>query len=608
MVSRGFVFRLAIRITACLLLIPVALAVYLCHFGFPHQITDRAVRAMASEGYSLEMKAARLDITDGIVIENLKLYRRSVVAPPLIEADEVAIGLRLFLTKGQSRLRRIAITHGQIRRGLPSSAPESSHSWANIGTPPLDFHLDLESCSIYDLEISSLSSDVSVNNTQIWLNHIVAEVGIDQQKGPLNGQFSYNRIPGTYRAHIVSACDPAALTQFVLACQLPGIVVHCISTFTFPHMPPRLDVTFSGMIGKDWSLALLGHAKATDFTRYGVEIRRGEGDVVINLCHSNQTVKLTPITVYDSNGWSRVDLTLDLQRNTATFAGASTMNPRSVLSLVTRSTAHLLDALHIGGPASYTASGFLSFTNLNVCDITVKARAESFGYSNVVADSCSFVYNRNGRTSTVTEIEATLFGGNATGNAVVFPDNASTNTRFAVKCAVQKLDLRKLATTFAHLDKAQPGFAGALSADVNIEGQAGPDFLRSIRGTGGFRIRDGNILRLPLFGKLSDMLADTVPGIDYVLRQETADSAFIVSDGKIHTDELRIEGDILSLKSDGGYDLAARTLDFDVELRFLKKKTWVGDMLQTILLPVTKMLRFRLRGSIDQPEWNSVNF
>ena len=149
---------------------------------------------------------------------------------------------------------------------------------------------------------------------------------------------------------------------------------------------------------------------------------------------------------------------------------------------------------------------------------------------------------------------------------------------------------------------------GELSGNIVAEGLLGKGNEHTFDGKGELHIRNGNVFQLPLFGKLSDMLARRVPGLGYVLRQDSADTTFSIERGKLKTDALRIEGDILSLKADGNYDIMADRLDFDVELRFLRNKTWVGEILQTIMLPVTKLFRVRLQGDLDDPTWNSVNF
>ena len=99
-----------------------------------------------------------------------------------------------------------------------------------------------------------------------------------------------------------------------------------------------------------------------------------------------------------------------------------------------------------------------------------------------------------------------------------------------------------------------------------------------------------------------------VPGLDYVLLQTDARTEFKLHDGVASSEEVRVEGDLLSLKADGRYDLATKEIDFDVELRFLKNKTFVGELLQTVLLPMSRLFGVRLSGTFSDPKWESVNF
>jgi len=103
-------------------------------------------------------------------------------------------------------------------------------------------------------------------------------------------------------------------------------------------------------------------------------------------------------------------------------------------------------------------------------------------------------------------------------------------------------------------------------------------------------------------GGLSEFLGRIVPGLSLIMRQTDARASFVIKNGKIHADDIVIEGEVITLVCEGDYYLNG-DLDFAVQVRLLKKNTLVGGILHLALMPVTKMLEFRLTGTVKDPHW-----
>jgi len=119
-------------------------------------------------------------------------------------------------------------------------------------------------------------------------------------------------------------------------------------------------------------------------------------------------------------------------------------------------------------------------------------------------------------------------------------------------------------------------------------------------------ITEGRIFQIPLFGGLSDFLTRVIPGMSVLLRQTDVQASFVIADGKIHSDEILIEGDIFSLVGQGDYYLDG-TLDFTVQVKLLRKHTLAADVFRFVTHPVSKMLEFHLGGTLDSPRWRPVH-
>jgi len=90
------------------------------------------------------------------------------------------------------------------------------------------------------------------------------------------------------------------------------------------------------------------------------------------------------------------------------------------------------------------------------------------------------------------------------------------------------------------------------------------------------------------------------------MRQTDGQASFVIGDGKIHADEILIEGDVLSLVGKGDYALDG-TLDFTVQVKLLRKHTLAADVFRFVMHPVSKLLEFHLGGTVAAPQWRPVN-
>ncbi|MEI6970306.1 MAG: AsmA-like C-terminal region-containing protein [bacterium] len=607
MAARARFWRLAIRIAVIVLLAPLPPILYLSHFGFPAGVTRRLVAAADANGYCLEMKGMRLNVIEGIVIDGPRLFEKGVIGPPLLEAAEVTVGFRLLGVTGSRRICRVTVKNGTLRPGATGNASRHNNGDKHSPFPALDLQVVLENCDIQNLQLPHFSCDVSARAPKLRLENIHAQIGHGERTGSLTGEVTYNSANRRFTGHTSSDFDPNDLVRFISTHKLHG-VVSLIQSFEFPGLPPSVETRFTGCAGTNFALSVDGKVKARDFRRYGLDVRRAESQVTVKLGGDSEFVALCPLIAARDDGSAEVDLTIDLLHNTVSFIGTGNADPRAVMRAINPATSHLLDDYHIGGPTRYSARGFLSVTNLDICNIEVTGEAKQFGLPQFVADECSFTFLRAGRTVTISNLQARAFDGKLSGTLFFEPQPGSTNTSFSANITVDKFGFRKFAQALTKRNDLRQGLDGILSGEVAVNGVLGSRMEHTFNGRGNLRIRDGNLFQLPIFGQLSGLLAEKIPGVAYVLRQNSATASFDIIGGKVKTDALRIEGEILSLKANGSYDLQSEQLDFDVELRFLKKKTWAVDILQTIMLPITKLFRVRLQGRIDDPKWESVNF
>ena len=148
---------------------------------------------------------------------------------------------------------------------------------------------------------------------------------------------------------------------------------------------------------------------------------------------------------------------------------------------------------------------------------------------------------------------------------------------------------------------------GKVDIDLDISGKISTNFWPTVNGKGKVKITDGHLARMKLFSKLTELLAELVPGVSFLVDQTQASADFTFENGVLNTENLYIEGGLVSIKGWGCYDIAKDNLDFIVRVQFAKKESVAGKIIQSITYPITKLLsEFKVTGPIDDPKWEYI--
>lgn len=611
MARRFFRPRAAARIAAAFLVLVLYTAAHLTYFGFPGFARNRVVRAMDSVGYSLELGSMRLLPWSGVLFEDVRIYRKGDIGPPCFEAAAVEAIFDLSGGGGSPKLTGIRVKNGSLAQAgiLPTAGTAKS---GDEDAPPACVSLAIEQFDLQGLWIERFVSNLRFAPGGMKLEAIDADVGMGRGSGTLSGWVSVDFKGGEYAGDLLMLMDPNHLVDYLEWRRITGLS-NLIKTFEFPSLVPRIEARFNGQSDKVLHLFLDGTVLARHCLRNGAPVDRTDAVVKLKFDADRRLVILDPLVVGRPEGGAKVTLTIDSSRDTVAFKGVATADPEAVAELVVRGGSEWLDDVLFDGPARYTAEGMVNITNAAECRIEAGVESDRMTFHGLRLEDCSFHYSRTGTVVNVEHLDAKTCGGRLTGSARFRPHEGSSNTCWAVDLVAADADLASLAGQLLPGVQDLEGCSGKVSGSIAMSGTTGAGMENTVSGNGELKIREGRIIRLPLFRGLTDVVVGVLPGIDQfllkpLLELDRADVGFSVEEGRARSDDLRIEGDVLSLKADGGYDIASGQMDFDVELRFMKKKTLVGEVMQTIFLPVTKLFRMRLRGTPRDPKWESVNF
>ena len=175
-------------------------------------------------------------------------------------------------------------------------------------------------------------------------------------------------------------------------------------------------------------------------------------------------------------------------------------------------------------------------------------------------------------------------------------------SHFTAKCRYRGGSLAELADVLT-FDLGERH--GTVDADFELCGYSGTNMLATMSGKGKVDITNERLAQMKLFAGLTELLSERIPGVSFLVNQSQASTDFTIKDGVFKSDNVYIEGGLISIKGAGTYDMAKDNLDFIVRAQLFKKESIVGKVIHPITSPFTKMLlEFKLTGPIDSPTWS----
>ena len=150
------------------------------------------------------------------------------------------------------------------------------------------------------------------------------------------------------------------------------------------------------------------------------------------------------------------------------------------------------------------------------------------------------------------------------------------------------------------------GMNGSLDAHLHASGPL--DDLYGFSGQGNFIIQGKRLGTIQLLGPLSLLLQDTALGFtSFELNRMAGDLQ--LEDGLAHFSKLGINGPLTSIEATGSVELESQELNMQVAVHLFGNITDRQNpiyQITDILNPLTRLLRFELRGTITEQQWRSI--
>jgi hypothetical protein len=353
-----------------------------------------------------------------------------------------------------------------------------------------------------------------------------------------------------------------------------------------------------GTVG-DPAVYCYGNGLATNFAVRGEPVQSFKTYVDI----TNEVMHLTGMVLQRPEGWARGDVHMAFSNQTLRLDVESTIDARAATRMIAPAVSNFFVPFRLEGPARVRVAGLLDYCNFSLNRMEGHIAAQDFGYGRWKADAVDGDFAVRGRRVSASNVTAEAYGGHAEGNMRLYSLGRDDLWRYEVQLdSVKAVQIDRLLE--ASIGHPVEKLKGDLYGKVQIAGMIGEGQGRTVTGSGRAEIRNGFLMESKLFAGLSFLLGKLLPDFS-AFAQTAAGGDFSIRNSRIHSKDIRLEGTVFSVKAEGSFGFD-NTLDYVAEVQLLRGGM-VASLVRLATMPVTRLLEFRLGGTLSDPTWKPEN-
>ncbi len=476
------------------------------------------------------------------------------------------------------------------------------------------FRLVLERPEILGLTPDRVTAQVNVRRKLIAVDGIRIDWPDKTHRMELDGSFRFDLVSQQAHGEVRGESTTAQIRPLIVALDVPSALPYMDAFTEIAEPVPAQGLFDVDLTNNDFRMRLDLKPKMGRYN--GVPMSRAEG--VLDLCVYTRGT--------NCNVTLGVDLPLALDPEGRKLTGGLTMkmtNEQVRLSYDVRSELAFRDALEIADFMDPEALGMVvcetkpvvtvkgvsgvSAADAGSNDLAFTARLARGSFMGLKLRDLETDFSIVGERIGFSRIEARgKTGGRYSGTAwLENPGYDGNRMTFGSRVACRGGSLEELADLF---DFDLGRMEGVVDGWCELTGPASSNCVASLDGSGSIKIANGHLAQMKLFAGLTELLADKVPGVGFLVNQSEASADFTVTNGVFRSGNVFIEGGLISLKAWGEYDIPRDALDFTVRVQFLKSDSVLGTVVRPVTWPFSKLLlEFRAKGSLENPEWEYIS-
>lgn len=400
-----------------------------------------------------------------------------------------------------------------------------------------------------------------------------------------------------YTKRLISGACDLSFELKQLASVLPRGLRTTANFFDIETRPVQFSGTYMVPLDDLDRVVVAGNITGTNGAFRGVQLT----GVNTHLVYSNHHVKLDPFYVTCPTGKVTGSLDLDLKQQLYGIKLDISTNPKTVAPMGGTNLAHHFAPYHFSDDMFVRVQGMIDADTDQQTDLSVALSGRAFGYRRITVDRASAQATRLPGRLFISNIVGTIYQGFGTGTV----DIALTDTGdyFQADVALTNIALDHLVAALAQQPTNQ--YEGVIATSVSLRGMVpDEDGWPSLSGTGTIEVKNGRLLRIPVFGGLSLLLEKIYPGLGFS-EQNSLVASLEFRRGRIYTDDLRLSGSVLSLGAKGSYSWKDE-LDFYVKVQPFRDGS-LASALRIVTLPLSFILELEMTGPFKNPRWRAAN-
>ena len=602
-------FKFFIRLIAIITCVVIALVIFFSFYDFPSFMIKKGLSIPNRSSFYFDIERVRLNFFSGVVLKNIYVYRKEKPGEAGVHIKTVIVDINWFdMFQSHKRVRKVKFLNVSIKsRQLIVPAIDGEG-----GLPP-PFNLFIES-SLYfkDLYVDGvwvleLNADAKCRGSKIFVENISGSLGNLESPGTFSGgEMIYDSEKAFIDINVSAKLNPYFLVPLFTRWGNTTLVdfIHRFDKETM-H-----ETTFVGKIERDFNSTdsmLLKGLFEVDGSKYNdVGFLSAESELTIYTSKQGSSIKGEKSYVVRDEGLVHGSFITEGDYSEIRFQGKSTIKPVELLQLMNIKNEFIEEINFITQP-TITATGKVCPSNYTNNSFYASIAYGNFVYSNFCFTTFKSGVIVNGITNQFKEFDSDFYDGKVNGDLTFsILDNSYTNVEYYGNFMLDSVNYGLFAPVLG-LDNSED-VSGRFHGKVELDGRLSEVIWSGMNASGYFAIKDGWLFRMKVFGGLSKLLGNIIPGLDFVMSQSDAKVDFEMKNGVMDIKKLVVNGDVLSVSAYGKADMVSRTYDMKVQVKFMKQHTFVAKFINTIVWPLSKFFEMRLTGTFENPVWKAVNF
>jgi hypothetical protein len=362
----------------------------------------------------------------------------------------------------------------------------------------------------------------------------------------------------------------------------------------------QLEVTESPRIeGEVW-----GRWRSPELTGFRAQVAarrvsvRGEPleEVTGHVSYTNRLLQFRDVRIRSDGEATVPGAAYDIAAQLVSFTNVnSTLPVGRVTRVIGPKLTETLSHYQFTRPPRVWLEGVVQVKGAERHDLRLDVAADEVSWWRLRATNLTTRLHLKGETISIANLQANGYSGRF-GADLFFNWELPKAVRFRVDWSGTNLLLRDLLTD---LKIATNRMEGRLSGRVVLTDGITAD-PTTLAGNGSLRLDDGYLWGVPMFGLFSPIFNALVPGLGDA-RFTDGRMSFTATNGVLNTRDFEMRSPAMRLQYRGTVDVSKR-LDATMEAELFRDTPLIGRLLQFAFTPVTKLLEYRVRGTLTKPE------